>query len=72
MAGTFAARRTHGASRRARAGAAANAGVYRKRPTEPKRRADDRFFDVVVLICVVLFMLLATGVGILALQSSLH
>jgi hypothetical protein len=46
--------------------------MYPKRPTEPKRRADDRFFDVVVLICVLLFMLLATGVGVLALQSSLH
>jgi capsule polysaccharide export protein KpsE/RkpR len=31
---------------------------------------DDRFLDVIVLACVVLFILLAVGIGVLALQAA--
>lgn len=31
---------------------------------------DDRFLDVIVLVCVVLFILLAVGIGVLALQAA--
>lgn len=31
---------------------------------------DDRFLDVIVLGCVVLFILLAIGIGVLALQAA--
>ena len=32
----------------------------------------DRFLDIVVILSVVIFTLLAAGVGVLALQYSLH
>ena len=71
MAGSFALRRTRGASRRWHVGAAsrnATRAAVRKMPA----RDADRFLDVVVMISVAMFMLLFTGVGILVLQHSLH
>ena len=66
MAGTFALRRTRGAPRQWRVGAAASSVVWRELPPADA----DRFMDVVVMISVALFMLLFTGVGILVLQHT--
>jgi len=67
VAGTFALRRTHGATRRSRHHAAS--GVVRR---ELRPRDADRFLDAVIMISVALFMLLFTGVGLLVLQNSLR
>jgi hypothetical protein len=53
MAGSFAARRSRSARRRA-------------------SQDSDRFLDTVVLLSVLVFVLLAAGVGVLVLQNSLH
>ena len=71
MAGTFALRRTRGASRRWHVGAASRAASKATVRKMPARDAD-RFLDVVVMISVALLMLLFTGIGILVLQHSLH
>jgi hypothetical protein len=66
VAGTFAVRRTRGAPRRWSAGAAATKAAWR----EMAPHEADRFLDIVVMISVALILLLATGVGILVLQSA--
>ena len=71
MAGSFALRRTRGASRRWHVGAASRVATRATISKLPARDAD-RFLDVVVMISVAMFMLLFTGVGILVLQHSLH
>jgi hypothetical protein len=68
VAGTFALRRTRGAPRQWRVGAAAGRLAWRELPPADA----DRFLDVVIMISVALFMLLFTGVGILVLQNSVH
>jgi hypothetical protein len=68
VAGTFALRRTVGATRRGRIRLAA--AIPARPRVEPED--SDRFVDIVVMISVVLFMLLFAGVGILVLQDSLH
>lgn len=67
MAGTFALRKgVRGAPKRHHSGVAVATAAWRR--MEP--READRFLDIVIMISVALFMLLFTGVGILALQYS--
>ncbi|HEY3715206.1 MAG TPA: hypothetical protein VGL39_11820 [Jatrophihabitantaceae bacterium] len=76
MAGTFALRRPHGAPKRWSAGAAAGRAATKAATKaalrEMQPRDADRFLDIVVMISVALFMLLATGVGVLVLQHSMR
>ena len=56
----------------ARPVAAKPAKVARARRHPLREPMSDTFYNFVVLASVVLFMILATGVGVLAIQSSLR
>ncbi len=44
----------------------------RRVPARSPQRGADFFLDVVIMLSVLMFMLLAAGVGILALQTALR
>ncbi len=51
----------------------AGRGGKPRHPAKPRSLSDkDVFLDVVVLISVLLFVILAAGVGLLAIEQSLH
>jgi len=57
-------------SRRRRREAAAEQSVVDARPVRPRLLATDGFFDAVVLASIAMFLVLAVGVAMLALQAT--
>ena len=70
MAGTFTAWRVRRAP--ARRMPSAPARRMERAPARRTERDADFFLDVVIMLSVVMFMLLASGVGVLALQIALR
>ena len=70
MAGTFTAWRVRRAP--ARRMPSAPARRIERAPARRTERDADFFLDVVIMLSVVMFMLLASGVGVLALQTALR
>ena len=70
MAGTFTAWRVRRAP--ARRMPSAPARRVQRAPARRTERDADFFLDVVIMLSVVMFMLLASGVGVLALQTALR
>ncbi len=70
MAGTFTAWRVRRAP--ARRMPSAPARRMERAPARRTERDADFFLDVVIMLSVVMFMLLASGVGVLALQTALR
>ena len=70
MAGTFTAWRVRRAP--ARSVPRASARRMERAPARRTERDADFYLDVVIMLSVVMFMLLATGVGVLALQTALR
>ena len=70
MAFAIASRRAGRIARQRGSAAVADRLVVDERPVRPSRLASDGFFDAIVLISVVVFLVLALGVAMLALQAT--